>query len=380
VTTRFKKIIHEAVLPKNSPTAGVINLVMKSKTMFITRNYPPQVGGLESYSYNLIHEFEAHEVTYKIVHTKSKNHLVWFIPYCLLKALFLSWKHAITSIHLCDALLAPVGVLLKSLTPAKVSITVHGLDITYGNRCYQTLIPWCVARLDQVVCVSRSTRKECTRRGIPNRLCRVIPNGVRPDEFYLVHSRDALRRELGKILDVSLQDKTVLATVGRLVERKGIAWFAENVMPHLDTSYYYIIAGDGPEYKYIQAVLDRNNLQGCVFLLGRVSDETKKVIYNASDIFIMPNITVPGDIEGFGIVAIEAASCGLPVVASRIQGIQDAVLDGMTGYLVEERDVEGFLKKIETMDLDKESVRSVVTARFDWKYIFRHYRIALMGL
>jgi phosphatidylinositol alpha-1,6-mannosyltransferase len=351
---------------------------MNIKILFITRNYPPKIGGLESYSYNLIKEFEAHNAVYKIVLSKSKIHLVWFIPYCFLTALILVWKHAVSSIHLCDAVLAPVGVLLKVLTPTKISISAHGLDITYRNRLYQALIPWCIARMDKIVCVSRSTRKECTRRGIPAHLCMVVPNGIRPDEFYLSQASDDLRRDLEKIVGVSLRNKTVLLTVGRLVRRKGVAWFAEKVIPQLDKSYSYLIAGDGPEYKHIQAVLERNNLKDRVFLLGRVSGEVLKVIYNASDIFIMPNITVPDDIEGFGITAIEAGSCGLPVVASRIQGIQDAVLDGMTGYLVEERDVEGFLKKIEEMDLIKENVRSIVNSRFDWKQIYRQYRSVMM--
>lgn len=353
---------------------------MNIKILFITRNYPPKIGGLESYSYNLIKEFEAHNAVYKIVLSKSKIHLVWFIPYCFLTALILVRQHAVSSIHLCDAVLAPVGVLLKVLTPAKISISVHGLDITYRNRLYQGLIPWCIARLDKIICVSRSTRKECTLRGIPAHLCLVVPNGIRPDEFYLSRAIDDLRRDLEKIVGVSLQNKTVLLTVGRLVRRKGVAWFTGKVIPQLDKSYYYLIVGDGPEYKHIKAVLDQKKLHDRVFLLGRVSGETLKVIYNASDIFIMPNITVPDDVEGFGIAAIEAGSCGVPVVAGNIQGIQDAVLDGRTGYLVGERDADGFIAKIETMDLNKESVRSVVTSRFDWKYIFRHYRSALMGL
>ena len=60
----------------------------------------------------------------------------------------------------------------------------------------------------------------------------------------------------------------------------------------------------------------------------------------------MPNISVPGDVEGFGIVAIEAAACGTPVVASDIQGIRDAVIDGETGFLLEERNVAAFVGAI----------------------------------
>ena len=84
-------------------------------------------------------------------------------------------------------------------------------------------------------------------------------------------------------------------------------------------------------------------------------------------IFLLcPNITVPNDVEGFGIVAIEAGSCGLPVVATNIQGIRDAVIDGKTGYLIQEGNVQGFLERIQDMPLEKGDVRFAVNETFAW--------------
>ena len=353
---------------------------MTFKVLFITRNYPPMIGGLEVYSYNLINEFEQHDITYKIVLAKSKVHLIWFFPYCYFKALYLTHKHTIGLIHLCDGFLAPIGMLLKLCTKARISISIHGLDITYRNLLYQSIVPWCIARLDMVICVSRATRDECIRRRIPKNKCIVIPNGIRPEEFYLSQNRDALRLRLEKLVAVTLSNRKILVTVGRLVKRKGITWFVDNVMPHLDTSYLYLIVGDGPEYDYIQEAVTRQNLQDRVILLGRVSDEERNLIYNASDIFIMPNIKVPGDVEGFGIVAIEAGSCGLPVVTSNIQGLRDAVINGKTGYLVEEGDVDGFVGRITDMNLDKAQIREIVNSTFDWAQIYKRYRNILMEL
>ncbi|MFC1948310.1 glycosyltransferase [Chloroflexota bacterium] len=71
-----------------------------------------------------------------------------------------------------------------------------------------------------------------------------------------------------------------------------------------------------------------------------------KLLYNASDIFIMPNIPVKGDMEGFGLVTIEASSCGLPVVASRIEGIKDAIQNGENGMLVEPGNVQEYVSSI----------------------------------
>jgi glycosyltransferase involved in cell wall biosynthesis len=283
-------------------------------------------------------------------------------------------------IHLCDGLLAPIGILLKLLAGARVSISIHGLDITYGNLFYQLIIPWCVARLDKVICVSGSTRDECVGRGIPKHKCAVIPNGIRPNEIYLHQPREDNRHELEELLGVSLDDKIVLLTIGRLVERKGVAWFVENVMPHLHPSYHYLIAGDGPQYRHIREVSVKRNVQERVLLLGTVSDEEKKRLFNASDILLMPNITVPHDVEGFGIFAIEAGSCGLPVIASNIQGIKDAVIDRKAGYLVDECDADGFIAKIEEMNLDREDVRGVVNRTFDWARIYKRYREILIGM
>lgn len=346
---------------------------MEPRFLFITRNYPPKIGGLEAYSFNLIHEFEKRNQTYKITLTKSNRHLFWFFPYSLLKALYICWKHHIAYIHLCDALLSPVGILLKSLTRAKISISVVGLDITYRNFFYQLLVPRCVRRMNQVICISRATRYECTSRGIPSARCAVIPIGINPNDAYLPLSKEDMRCELEKITNVAVQNHTVLLTVGRLVKRKGVAWFVEHVMPQLDARYLYLIVGAGPEKDRIRQLVARYQLENSVFLLGKRSHTERNILLNASDMFIMPNITVPGDVEGFGMVAIEAGSCGLPVIASDLQGIRDAVLDGKSGILVEERNASAYLTAIQNLKIDREQIRTTVIATFNWAAIYDQY-------
>ena len=337
------------------------------------------MGGLEEYSYHLIKEFEAHEITFKITLSKPKKHLLWFFPYSFLKALYIIQKYSVQQVHLCDGLLSPVGVLLKFLTGAKVTVTLHGLDITYDNPFYQMFIPRCVTKLDGIVCVSHSTRDECLGRVVPCPNHTVIPNGIRPGQLYLEPPKNELRRKLESLIGVSSRNKKILFTIGHLVKRKGVAWFVKNVMLRLEDSCLYVIAGEGPERRTIQNIVDQYGLKGRVLLLGEISNEDRKLLYNASNIFIMPNITVPGDVEGFGIVTLEAGSCGLPVVASDIQGLRDAVIDGKTGYLVEERDVEGFVGRITDMNLTKDRIRKIVNSTFDWAKIYKGYRTFLFS-
>ena len=347
---------------------------MKQKILFISRNYPPKIGGLEIYSYNLIREFEQHHIVHKIVLSRSNIHLLWFLPYCLVVGAVTAWRHSLGHIHLCDGLLSPVGIILKLITRAHISVSIHGLDITYRNVFYQLLIPRCTARLDKIICVSHATLSECRHRSVPEKKSVVIPNGIRPDELYLDQPKAVLQRQLEPIIGRANREKKILVTVGRLVKRKGVAWFLDSVMPRLDPDYIYIIAGDGPELASIRQRIRTHAWEQRVFALGRVTGDVRKILYNAADIFVMPNITVPDDMEGFGIATIEAGSCGLPVVASNLQGIRDAVLEGQTGYRVDEGDADGFLNRILAMNLRRQDIRTRVNMRFDWAKIYLAYQ------
>jgi len=350
---------------------------LKPDILFISRNFPPQIGGLETYSYNLIKYFGHHYAISKIVLGKPRKHLFWFMPYALFKAVRLIKGGNVRRIHLCDGLLATVGLLLKFFLPVTVSVTIHGLDITFKNFLYQAIIPPCVARLDKIICVSRHTQKECVDREIPADKISVIPNGINPADFQVLESRQVCRAESAKRLGIPLEGKKILLTVGRLVPRKGVAWFVKEVVPRLDDSCIYLIVGDGPEFARVSALVDKLNLGGRAFLLGRVTAEMRNRLLHASDVFIMPNVHFHGDIEGFGIAAIEAGCCGLPVIASDVQGLKDAVLHGKTGFLVEAGNTEGFLERVRKMDLNRDAVRSLVVETFDWERVFERYEEVL---
>jgi len=158
-----------------------------------------------------------------------------------------------------------------------------------------------------------------------------------------------------------------------LVTRKGHLWFIANVMKNLPDNYIYVIAGSGPQQEAIKNLIDQLNLTERIYMVGRVSDEEKNCLYQISDLFIMPNISVKGDQEGFGIVLLEAAQYGLPVIASNIEGIRDAVINQKTGYLIHEKDAEGFIDAIIEPKIDRSSLPNAVASNFGWTRIIERY-------
>lgn len=344
------------------------------KILFLTRKYPPITGGMENQSYNLIKNFkELNKEIFVIANKKGNKFLLIFLPYSFFKALYLIWKNKITHLHLSDGLLALEGKWIKKLTGVKTAITIHGLDITYKNSVYQKVIPKSINKLDKIICISNNTKKECIKRGVSKNKCVVIPNGVNINEFILKGTKKALRKKLSDKLNINLENKKILLTTGRLVKRKGVEWFVNNVMPKLNKDYIYLIAGNGEEKENIEKAINDNNLKNKISLLGKTDFETLKLLYNSADLFIMPNISVPGNIEGFGLVAVEAGSCGLPVITSGIEGIKNAVINGKTGWIVGEKNVKGFIEKINTKPIKKRIVMQTVKNNFDWKKIVKKY-------
>src|SRR5690242_20565378 len=167
--------------------------------LFITRKHPPSIGGMQKLSQSLTVEVGKLAPTSTI----SWGYSTVFLPIWLLYALAgatltLLLNPRIQVVHLSDALLAPLGVYLKTLFRVPVVVTVHGLDITFNNRLYQWVIPRCLRRVDKLICVSSYTRDQCLRRGIPAELCEVIPNGVNMSEFACNFSEEGVQAIKGR--------------------------------------------------------------------------------------------------------------------------------------------------------------------------------------
>ena len=268
---------------------------------------------------------------------------------------------------------------------------VHGLDVTTPFPPYQWFVPKVFEALDAVLPVSRATAAACEARGLNADKAHVVPNGIDLDRFPPIADRATMRRELRQALATDRHplpdDALLMCSVGRQVERKGFAWFIEHVMPHLPEHVHYWLAGDGPRADAIQAAVDRNHLGDRVRPLGRVSEDDLVRLYRGADVFIMPNVPVEGDMEGFGIVMLEAGQCGCPVIASRLEGIQDVVTDGVNGRLVEPEDPEAFIEALrvycdhpEHLEGDAQQVAEHVARTFGWPAIADQYVDTLAAL
>jgi glycosyltransferase involved in cell wall biosynthesis len=131
------------------------------------------------------------------------------------------------------------------------------------------------------------------------------------------------------------------------------------VLPRLPSTVEYLVAGAGPDHDEIQRAAVRRGVRERVHLLGAVDDDLREVVMLGADVFVQSNVPVPGDMEGFGLVAIEAAVRGTPVVASGIEGIRDAVVDGQTGILVAPGDAEAWTAALEHLLGDSSERRAL---------------------
>lgn len=345
------------------------------KILFISRAYPPIVGGIETQNYELYTWLLKIAEVKLIANKRGKKFLPLFLPYALLRGLFLLRKY--DALLLGDGVMGIVGWFLKIFYKKPVICVIHALDLTYEMALYQKLwVGFFIKKLDKIIAVGNEAIKIGMSKGIPENNFVFIPNGVDNEKYIGNYSKN----DLEKIIGEKLENKSVILTSGRLVKRKGVVWLVENVMPKLGENIIYAIAGDGPDRENIKRAVEKNNLQGRVKIFGYVTDEVRNILFNTCDLFIQPNIKVSGDAEGFGISVIEAASCKLPVIASRLEGLQDAIKDGRNGFLIEPYDIGGYVKKINELLADDnfrkefgEKARQFVIDNYSWDKIAKRY-------
>jgi len=243
----------------------------------------------------------------------------------------------------------------------------HGLDVTHPNPAYQLAIRSTLVRLDRVLPVSQATAARCRDRGAQR--VEVVPNGVEFERFAAV---DRSAR-------TAASPFTILA-LGRQVPRKGFGWFVGEVMPMLDPRISLVLVGDGPERETIEHLTVERGLEHRVRLTGIIPEAELVRELERADVLIMPNVEVAGDMEGFGIVLLEAAAASLPVVVADLEGMRDVVGHEQTGLLVPSGNARAFAEALTGLADDRSRARALgergrteVRARFGWPAIAGRY-------
>jgi glycosyltransferase involved in cell wall biosynthesis len=267
----------------------------------------------------------------------------------VLKAIFhcLFKGHGYPFVVFGDPLLAPAAVAHYLVARAsRRVVVVYGLDLVYGTRpgplprlysLFFALVVRCQGVFDKVVAISRYTAQLARDAGLRDV---VVIHPSLPDS--------PLTRAADNGVDVTplLGGFTrVVLCFGRLVPRKGAIWFAQHVLPKLPSDVGLVVAG--PATKPQQVALLQSLPR--VHHVGAVPAATLAALIRSADVVAMPNIRTPAatDVEGFGLVAIETSSLGGRLLASRLDGICDAVIDGVTGTLVEPGDSKAWAAAVE---------------------------------
>ena len=351
------------------------------RVLFVTRKFPPSVGGLETAAHGLFVALSKQQTVKLLKWGGSNKALPIVYPYLAVATLWHALFFKPDVIYLQDGMLAPIGAFVKLITKRPVCVSVHGLDITYRRVLYQKVIRRTMRSLDQLVAGSRWCQQEAEQR-FPDQSIPIVTYGL-DDVFYIDTPQNKLRVAIAKALHVSpkiLQSKHLLLTTGRLVERKGVAWFVGQVMPELvqkNPDVLYVVCGDGPMRSTITDLINKHQLSEHVYLLGRVSTRLRNQLYNYAELFVMPNIPSPGDGEGFGLVAVEVSSCGTPVVGAKLEGVQDAVTTAKNGLLVPSGDPAAFArivqKELVKSSFQRAKVRAFVTKNYSWDKVAKQY-------
>ncbi len=362
--------------------------------LFITHKYPPSVGGMEKQSYELINGVAKSYKVHTIIYDSHTSRIRFILTVPLKVRKMLREHPGISIIHLNDGLMAICGLILKKITGVPVLATLHGLDVVLPSRLFQKLVAGRFKNLDGVIAVSQATGNECIARGVSRDRVYVVRNGVNTD-MSLITKHPGYRAVLEKNLGISLHDKKILISIGRSVRRKGFSWFMTKVLPRLNRNIVYLIVGPTdpnihrinfflkllpPRVRHllvlglgvgideidIQKALKRPEMQGRAFYIGKQPFEDMVQIIKHSDMFVMPNIKVAGDAEGFGLVALEASINSTPVLAAALEGITCAVTDGSNGFLVPPEDSDAWIDKIHSLLSDGKSLKDFAERAKDY--------------
>lgn len=290
-------------------------------------DYPPQVGGAARY-HAAVAAALGKSCTVQVL--PRDQHWLHALP----RLLFLTNP----SDHVIVGEVLPTGTLawMRSWISLPYSVICHGLDLVRAAQVTRRrwLVSHILCRASHVIVNSAFTATLATSAGARRERIAVVPPplGITSALAQPAQAPDVRRAH-------SLERSRIVLSVGRLVERKGFDTLirAMAIVRRTHPRAILVIIGDGAERVHLEALARRETI--AVRFIGACSDAETAAWYAASDVFaLLPRELPSGDIEGFGIVYLEAGAFGKPVVGARSGGVPEAVLDGETGLLVPSND------------------------------------------
>ena len=327
-----------------------------SKILCITNDFGPRAGGIETFIIGLIERLPKHSV---IVYTSSQEgsgpfDAAWFENYgvevirdkstILLPTLRvgaavrkIARERSISTVFFGAA--APLGLLSQGLRRAGVQRIVA---LTHGHEVWWAKLwpfSWAIRRIgsgtDHLTYLGSYTQSQISRaltKDARSSMVKIAP-GIDTDHFAPQPDAAALRADLG------LTEKKVIVSVGRLVHRKGQDTLVEALPKILDSipNAHLIFIGEGPYKDYLVKRAQELSVTEAITFIGRIQYSDLPRYICVGDIFAMPSRSrLAGlEVEGLGIVYLEASACGLAVIGGKSGGAPDAVLEGETGYAVD---------------------------------------------
>ena len=371
------------------------------KHLLVTNDFPPKVGGIQSYLWELWRRLDPERTTVLTTPHKGdrafdaaqpmrveRDRARWLLPTtALARRIDRLAAEVDADVVLLDPAL-PVGLLGPRLE-RPYGVVLHGAEVTVPGRMPGTrrMLARVLRDAQLVVAAGGYPATEARRAAGRDLPTVVVPPGVDPERFHPLSDteRRAERRRLG--LD---PDAPVVLGLSRLVPRKGFDVLIEAgaalAVRHPDLQI--AIAGAGRDRKRLERVATHHGSP--VRFLGRLPEADLPVVHGVADCFAMlcRDRWAGLEQEGFGIVFLEAAACGVPAVAGRSGGSAEAVLDGATGIVVDgSRDVVAVAAAIDRILSDRDlrarlgsTARRRAVEEFDYDVLARRLQDALDGL
>jgi phosphatidylinositol alpha-1,6-mannosyltransferase len=348
-----------------------------ARTLLVTNDFPPRPGGIQSYLEAFANQLPPDELVVYAPRWRGDSHKVYDAaqpfevvrhpttlmlptPVVAAKAAKLVRSREIETVWFGAA--APLALLAPALRRAGAQKIVAS---THGHEVGWSMLPGARQALraignqtDVVTYVSKYTRRRFSSAFGPNAALEHLPPGVDTERF---HPNPAARTELRA--RYGLGDRPTLLCLSRLVPRKGQDMLIK-AMPQIRNEIegaVLVIAGGGPYAEKLHEMVAELGLEDSVVFTGSVASHELAAHYNLADVFVMPSRTRGGglDVEGLGIVYLEASATGIPVIAGKSGGAPETVRRGETGFVVDGRDWDGIAEYCILLLEDRDKAREM---------------------